>query len=253
MQRDWSNAKIMVPALTLTNANGTVDAGATRAYAEMAHGAWYHRFILSGSIGLGFQLTTSQREQTLETWLDCVPPARLMACAWNDDDIRIAERVGVTPMAVLQGFTSDEAALDWLQALPHGAFVYSHPAYTGVTFDAVLTRAGGSLVQLGGAKVSKVGLHDIGRMRRVLGEKFELYDGRSRHILKSIEAGATGVVVVPLNTLPSGVPPREDITRLQGWIDKAQESVDLESTVSKQAAHLVAVLQTNLRRHLGAS
>lgn len=54
----------------------------------------------------------------------------------------------------------------------------------------------------------------------------------------NVEAGATGVVVVPLATLPDDLPPRDDLNALQAVIDRGQAVVDAYDTVTAQADKL---------------
>jgi hypothetical protein len=133
--------------------------------------------------------------------------------------------------------------LEGLRCLPTGTLVYSHPQYTQTVFSPGLAekaRAAGVLPA--GAKVSKIGLDDVRALRSAVGPEFALFDGRCRHVRASVEAGATGVVAVPLATLPEDLPTREDLTALQAVIDRGQAMVDAYPDVTSQAEVLRKVL-----------
>lgn len=238
---------VMVPVLTMRNRDGRMDRGASAAYARRAAETWLDGFLVSGSIGLGSALSAAERRETLEVWLDHVPVWRLLACAWEAGEADEIRQLGVRPVAVLRGAEDDNAVLELLRSLPPESYLYSHPQYTSAVLSPVVVekaRAEGVLVA--GAKVSKVELDEVRALRSAAGAEFELFDGRCRDVRASVEAGATGVVAVPLATLPQDLPPREDVATLQAVIDRTQAVVDSEPDVIGQATALRKMLIESL-------
>jgi dihydrodipicolinate synthase/N-acetylneuraminate lyase len=233
----------MVPVLTLVDEWGQVDAGACSAYAQRASEGWLDLFLVSGSLGLGFALARETRRELVHTWLARVSASRLVACCWEAGEVEEVAALGVRPMVVLRGAEGDGAVLDALRELPGGCFVYSHPQYTPSTLTApVVEKARADGVLPVGAKVSKVELDEVRALRAAAGPGFELFDGRCRHVRASVEAGATGVVAVPLSTLPADLPPRDDLDGLQTVIDRGQAVVDRLPDLASQAAELRRIL-----------
>ncbi|GII26519.1 dihydrodipicolinate synthase family protein [Planosporangium mesophilum] len=237
--------RVMVPVLTLRNADGSVDHGACGAYAERAGGTWLDLFLVSGTIGGGETSTTEERRRVLEVWTERVSPERLLACVWTPDDLMHAAECGVRPIVVLRSHADATALGTFLAQLPAGAFVYSHPKYSPATFTptvAAVARQAGVLPA--GGKICKVSLDDVAQLRAATGEPFQLYDGRCRHVARSVAAGATGVVAVPLCTLPADLPDRDDAVPLQRTIDRTQSLIDarpgLQERVEMLTAQLVA-------------
>jgi dihydrodipicolinate synthase/N-acetylneuraminate lyase len=244
---DKVEPSIMVPALTPRNGNGEIDRKACLTYAEQASQTWIDLFMLAGSIGEGFALTSQQRAWVLETWLERVPAERLLACAWSIEDLSCIQRLGVRPVMVLKNLADQAEALQLLSSLPKGSFVYSHPRYTKTTLTpSVAEEARARNTLPAGAKLSKVSLDDISALRTATGDAFALYDGRSRHIQRSVAAGATGVVVVPLSILPEELPGRSELPALQDLINRIQEEIDSISSVSDQASMLLHRLYRQL-------
>ncbi|MER7002373.1 hypothetical protein ABT297_04900 [Dactylosporangium sp. NPDC000555] len=200
-------ARVMVPVLTLMNANGSVDEGACSAYAERAGATWLDLFLVSGTIGGGESSTPAVRRRVLELWAARVPKDRLLACVWTPDDLAHAADCGVRPIVVLRDLADAAAMHSVLTELPADAFVYSHPNYTPTTFTpAVAEAAKRAGVRPAGGKICKVSLDDVRDLRTATGDDFHLYDGRCRHVAESVWAGATGVVAVPLSTLLPDLP-----------------------------------------------
>src|SRR3954469_21507470 len=71
---------------------------------------------------------------------------------------------------------------------------------------------------------------------------FELYDGRCRHVLRSVQAGATGAVAVPLWILPADLPDRGDLVGVQHTIDRTQAEIDAAPNPAAQVALLTKAL-----------
>ncbi|MEV6932062.1 hypothetical protein AB0M46_47290 [Dactylosporangium sp. NPDC051485] len=184
-------ARVMVPVLTLMNANGSVDEGACSAYAERAGATWLDLFLVSGTIGGGESSTPTVRRRVLELWAARVPKDRLLACVWAPDDLAHAADCGVRPIVVLRDLADAAAMHSVLAELPADAFVYSHPNYTPTTFTpAVAETARRAGMQPAGGKICKVSLDDVRDLRAATGDGFQLYDGRCRHVAESVRAGA---------------------------------------------------------------
>ncbi len=234
---------IVAPALTMRDVAGRVDRVATTAYAQRARESWLDAFLVCGSLGLGPTLSVRSRREVLALWLDQVPAERVLGCAWNIAEVNQIRDAGARPVAVVRDAHDEDAVLRLLDQLPTNAFVYSHPQYTpAVLSPAVVEKARALGTLPAGAKVSKVGLEDVRALRDAAGSSFELYDGRCRHLRASVEAGATGVVAVPLSSLPHDLPPRDDLDALQAVIDRGQRVVDAHADVAGQAVALRAAL-----------
>ncbi|MGH8904752.1 MAG: hypothetical protein ACRDYA_24490 [Egibacteraceae bacterium] len=218
--------EVVVPALHFHASDGRLDMDATRRYAVRAVGTWVDRFIVSGSTTRGDLLASAQRAALLDLWLDVADDSRLLACAWCADDLAYAEHRGVVSLAVMRGLINRRAACGFFAGLPPNVYVYSHSVYSPTVLDAELAecaRAQGVLPK--GAKIAKIAIEEIGAVRKIVGANFSLWDGSSRHIRASLEAGASGVVATPLNALPAPFPDRS-VAALQLVIDKIQAKLD---------------------------
>jgi len=237
-------ARVAVPVLTLRNTNGRIDAVATREYAQRAVATWIDVFILCGTIGEGEQLDDAERRQVIETWSSVVPTERLVACAWQVNDFHYIDALDLKPMSVLQGFEDESALLRSLAELPPESYVYSHPKYSPVTFsDSIAHRARKNGSMPGGGKICKVSLAEVSALRKATGHTFALYDGRCRHVARSVDAGATGVIAVPLSYLPRELPDRDDAEALQRLIDQTQARIDSTPTLAGRMDLLTRLLR----------
>lgn len=217
---------VIVPALNLPASRTMVDLPASRSYAELAGKSWIDRFLLNGSTTRGDLLSAPKRAAVLDLWIDAVGSDRLLACCWEPGDITTAEERGVTPMAVLRDLHTQAAMLEFLANLPAAATIYSHPRF-GRPFDphtATAAREAGCLPA--GGKLAAITPSEIVKYRQGT-PTFEVWDGSSRRIRKSIAAGAHGVVATPLAALMAGpLPDRTDLDALQLTIDKVQTELD---------------------------
>lgn len=217
--------RLAIPALTFRNAEGGVDAKATAIYATRAASTWLSVFILNGTTTEGDTFTVAERAEVLDIWRGIADLGRLLACCWEAEDINAAVERGVRPLAVMRKLPDDDAALDFLGGLPNGAYVYSHPMHTPTTLDPGLIDRARSLGCLpAGAKISKIPAGTIPELRRAAGPAFDLWDGSSRQIIKSLRQGATGIVSTPLTTIPSEFP--ESDADLQAQVDRWQNRLD---------------------------
>jgi hypothetical protein len=111
-------------------------------------------------------------------------------------------------MAVLRQLDRP-SALEFLRQLPEGATVYSHPMFGGTTFDARLARdaqIAGALPA--GGKLAKITTDQVSSIHSAAGNLFRLWDGSSRRIAASLDAGAAGIVATPLSPFGENFPPR---------------------------------------------
>ncbi|MFR9774177.1 hypothetical protein [Nocardia sp. SC052] len=217
----WS--AVVVPAMHLVHPDGTLDLAATRHHATAAAAGWIDFFLINGSTTAGDELTSAERAAVLDAWLEAVDNRRLLACTWSSDDLATATDRHVTAMAVMKAATRS-AAEQFLQALPGGSTIYSHPMF-GYTFDAELaTWAKGAGHLPAGGKLAKIQLTEITAIRRAAAE-FATWDGSSRRIRESISAGAAGVVATPLAATLTDLPPR-NLALLQSSIDTVQAELD---------------------------
>jgi dihydrodipicolinate synthase/N-acetylneuraminate lyase len=240
-------AVVVVPVLTLLDNSGRIDRRACAAYAARARESWVDLFLVSGSLGGGSMLSRQARRDLLTVWLDEVGPARLVACGWEAGELEEIGELGVRPVAVLRELRDEVAVIKAFEKLPAGSFVYSHPQYTRATLTpAVAEKARADGFLPAGAKVSKVSLDEVRTLRAAAGPEFALFDGRCRHLAASVEAGATGVVAVPLSVIPADLPPRDDLDGVQAVIDRYQAVVDAEPDVAAQAAALTRILTADL-------
>lgn len=216
---------IVVPALAPRDDNGAIDHDALR-YAERAAATWVDYFILSGSTTRGQDLTPSQRAHILDLWLTVTQPRRLLACCWEPQDFDHAAQRGIAPMATMRNLNGINAALAFLRNLPAGAYIYSHPMFRGNVFDAALADAANRQGILpAGGKLAKITTPEIRGINRIAGEAFKLWDGSSRRIRTSLEAGAAGVVATPLCAFDTDLPAKE-ATLVQSVVDPVQADLD---------------------------
>ncbi|MGW5228672.1 hypothetical protein ACWEP5_27505 [Nocardia niigatensis] len=218
-----AKSSIVVPTMHLVHSDGTLDMAATRRHASEAAAGWVDFFLINGSTTAGGELTSTERTAILDIWLEAVGPNRLLACSWSTDDLATAADRHVRPMAVLQADTRSAAA-QFLESLPTGSTIYSHPMF-GSTFDAELASSARSAGHLPfGGKLAKISLAEITEIRQVAPE-FATWDGSSRRIRESIDAGAVGVVATPLAASLTDLPPRS-IVQIQRTVDAAQAKLD---------------------------
>lgn len=238
---------VVVPVLSLLDARGQVDRGASVAYAQRARETWLDGFLIAGSLGMGSRLPQGVRQVLLEVWMDNVPAERLLMCVWQRAEVERLAGTGVRPVLVLRDLGDDAAVLRALDGLPKDALVYSHPQYTSALLTpAVVDKARSEGTLPSGAKVSKVELDEVRALREAAGREFGLFDGRCRHIRASVAAGATGVVAVPLTVLPQDLPSRGNVDALQAVIDRGQAVVDAHGDVADQAETLCELLLATL-------
>jgi dihydrodipicolinate synthase/N-acetylneuraminate lyase len=218
--------EIVVPALAFRSASGELDLQATRVYAERAAGAWVDYFILSGSTTRGHEHTSAERAAVLDLWLDVTEAVRLLACCWDPEDLTNAADRGIAPIAVMRGLPGRVGALAFLEALPRGAYIYSHPMFGGAVFDAELARAADARgVAPAGGKLARVSAADITEIRAAVGDAFQLWDGSSRRIRASLEAGASGVVATPLCAFDQDLLSK-DVDPVQAVVSPVQDVLD---------------------------
>lgn len=216
---------VIVPALTPSGWPATGRAGLGE-YVRRAADTWIDAFLLSGSTTRGDLLSTTDRAELIDVWLQHLPPHRLIACCWHPDDVTAATARGVAPMVVMRGLPDRRAALEFLAELPAGGLVYSHPMYSPTVFDAELaTAARGAGVLPAGGKFAKVSLDQGAALRAATGSGFALWDGRCRHVAASAAAGAAGVIATPLSHLPKPFPSPE-LSHLQAALDGYQAALD---------------------------
>jgi dihydrodipicolinate synthase/N-acetylneuraminate lyase len=230
---------IVVPALTLRDHAGAIDHEATCQYAKRAAATWTDYFILSGSTAGGQDLTPGQRAGILDLWLDITEPGRLLACCWEPRDFDHAASRGIAPMATMRNLDGPAAALAFLRDLPAGAYIYSHPMFGGSVFDAELAAAASSAGVLpAGGKIAKITTPAITDVHRAAGDGFRLWDGSSRRILASLDAGAAGVVATPLCTFDTDLPPKQ-VHLIQAAVDPVQAHLDALADRPARAAELL--------------
>ncbi|MCU1646410.1 MAG: hypothetical protein JWN03_6685 [Nocardia sp.] len=218
-----AQSSIIVPAMHLVHPDGSLDLAATHRHAVSAAAGWVDCFLINGSTTAGSELTSAERTAVLDTWLNAVDPSRLLACAWSCDDVATAVDHDIRPMAVLQADTRP-AAEQLLRTLPAGSTIYSHPMF-GCTFDAELAAWARSADHLpSGGKLAKVSLTEIAEIRHAA-PTFETWDGSSRRIRQSIDAGAAGVVATPLAASLTELPPRS-LAQIQRTVDGVQAKLD---------------------------
>ena len=216
---------IIIPALTFRTAGGELDEATTTRYAESAAGTWLDYFILSGTTTEGDTFTVEERAQVLDIWLKTTETARLVACCWERGDIDAALERSIRPMAVMRGLRDEDEAIAFFRTLPAGTFVYSHPIHSPWTLDGPLLRRCRAENRLpAGAKISKVSV-DFLRQVHATANHFVLWDGSSRHLRESLEAGAGGVVATSLAALPRPFP-RADLTDLSIFLSSSQARLD---------------------------
>ena len=158
--------EVVIPALAFRTAENELDLGLTRAYAERAAGTWADRFILSGSTVLGDLLAPTERALILDMWSEVMERSRLVACCWCREDIEQAGQRKILPLVVMRDLHDRAQACSFFAELPEGAFVYSNPKFTPTALDPALAVDAEQRGLLpAGAKISKLAVGDIGRIR----------------------------------------------------------------------------------------
>lgn len=99
-----------------------------------------------------------------------------------------------------------------------------------------------------GAKIAKISVDEITAIRGVVGADFSLWDGSSRRIEASLDAGASGVVATPLSALPAPFPKRSVVT-LQLAIDKTQAKLDRQPSRAARLALLTELVRDGETPH----
>lgn len=233
--------ELVIPALAFRTADGRLDLGLTRTYADRAARTWTDRFILSGSTALGDLLTPAEHALILDVWAEVMDRSRLVACCWCAEDIEAATQRQILPLAVMRGLRYEAEMYSFFAGLPEGAFVYSNPNFTPTVLDASVAAAAVEREVLpAGAKISKIALDDIGPIRTSAGDGFLLWDGSSRHIGASLAAGASGIVATPLAVLPKPFPGRS-VEEVQAVVHSLYPQVDGAAS-RKDRMHLLARL-----------
>lgn len=218
--------EVIVPVLSFRDVHGRLDLDTTRRYAQRAAKTWIDRFLVSGSTTRGDLLTVAERAALLELWCDVAEPSRVLACAWREGDVVEADKRGLATMAVMHDLADADAALAFLAELPGGTYIYSHPMYTPAVFDAALANTARQRGVLpAGGKLAKLSLEQLRAIREAARAAFALWDGSSRHIAASMQAGASGIVATPLCTLPAPFPERY-VTAMQTTVDGIQTKLD---------------------------
>lgn len=228
---------VVVPAMNLLSEDG-LDLPATRRYAERAGRSSVDYFLLNGSTTQGHEMSIELRRAVIETWAGIVGASRIIACCWSRADLDTAARQQVVPMAVMDGLRDEAEVLTFLQTLPAGATIYSHPElFRGVRFTAEVARAAqeSGCLPFGG-KLAKIKPPEISAIHESADE-FRLWDGSSRHIEQSLQAGADGIVATPLTAVIAGPDDfrPEKARELQAAVDPIQAILDsLPDRVSRR-------------------
>lgn len=236
---------VVVPALNPTDEEGVVDLAAVRRYAANASRTWVDRILVNGSTTRGDRLTVRGREDILDRWLEEIDAGRLLACAWNPEDLLVAARRGVTPMAVMKGLTGPDTAVAFLRDLPAPATIYSHPMFGAAFTPELAKRASDQGFLPVGGKLAKVTLDELTQIRRDT-PNFEAWDGSSRRIYASLKAGASGIVATPLSLLLAEGLPAKRIGPLQAVIDPIQEALDELPDRPTRRSYLLERLSTRI-------
>ncbi|MFI2293214.1 hypothetical protein [Streptomyces niveus] len=206
-----------------------LDLPRTRRYADRAGRSSVDYFLLNGSTTQGRETSIELRCAVIETWAGIVGAGRIIACCWSPADVEAAVRQQVIPMVVMDGLRDEDQALTFLQSLPAGATIYSHPElFSGVTFTAGLARAAREAGCLpDGGKLAKIKPSEIATIHESAAG-FRLWDGSSRRIEQSLQAGADGVVATPLTAVIAGPDDfrSETTAELQAAVDPVQAALD---------------------------
>jgi len=245
--RDQWPPRIIVPVLTLKNRDGRLDIAANLAYAERASATWIQGFIIAGTIGAGDLESFEMRERILDIWLEKISPERLYGTAWGLSDCAWIGDRGASVLVVMRDLQGIPEALNFLKAIPRDYYIYSHPIYTPTTFTLdISARAIDAGVLPAGGKFCKISLANVASIRQVVGPSFNLYDGRCRHVARSIAAGATGVIAAPLAPLPELPTHAEGMAKLQELINVGQARMDADPERRSRLARLSAECRANL-------
>jgi hypothetical protein len=179
---------------------------------------------------MGDFLDTATRIQLLKLWRTFIPPQRLIACCWATEEIEETLSHGARPLVTLRNTHTTDSLMSLIASLPPRALVYSHPRYTNISFSARVAAACQERDILPwGCKLTKVDYDEITAIRRCTRESFRLWHGSGRNITRSVEHGASGVVVAPLAALPRTAG-RHSIPCLQQTVNDIQHLLDQQSS-----------------------
>lgn len=113
--------------------------------------------------------------------------------------------------------------------------------FGGSVFDAELAAAAaassaGTLPA--GGKIAKITRPALADVHRAAGDEFRLWDGSSRGIQESIDAGAAGVVATPLCAFTDRFPARQT-SLIQAAVDPVQADLDALPDRTARTAELM--------------
>lgn len=186
---------IVAAALTFFADSGELDLPTNEAYAhELARcGA---AVLLLGTAGEGATLTDSERLQLVRIHADSRPLNLTVVLPPSSAPRVVGAASAAAGLMHSPWPTNDVADLVGFHRATGGSWMlYSHPAQTALPLTCDLAER---LVHLkarpAGAKVSKETPGGIGKLRRIVGPDFLLWDGTDRHIADSVTAGADAAV-----------------------------------------------------------
>lgn len=179
-----------------------------------------HSIYICGSTGEGPSMTTAERRQVAEAWLDACPPHFTTIVQVGHTSLGDARelaahaaRHGADAISAVAPFYYPlglRELIDFLAELTAAApdlpFYYYHiPVLTGGGIDpvALLEQAGTRLPSLRGIKFTDTSLSQLAACQAVAGGAYDILFGRDEMLLPALAAGVRGAVGSTYNLAPA--------------------------------------------------
>jgi N-acetylneuraminate lyase len=192
--------------------DGSLNLDVIQQYAECLHQNGVVGAFVCGTTGEGLSLTTKERRQVIERWVEVAPTelAIIVHVGHNslDDSCNMAlhaQQVGARSIACMApSFFKPQGVLgmvEWCErvaaAAPSLPFYYYHiPSMTGFNMSVhdFLQIAGYRIPNLAGVKFTYEDLNDFEKCLKLDGGRFDILFGRDELLLSALRLGARGAV-----------------------------------------------------------
>jgi N-acetylneuraminate lyase len=181
-------------------------------YARWLHQQGVVGAFICGTTGEGISLTTSERQQVAQRWMDVAPAGLRVIVHVGHNSLgecralaAHAQEIGADSVACMAPFffkpDRAEVLVDWCASIASAApalpFYYYHiPSMTGVHVKVhdILRHAGNRIPNMVGVKFTFEDLEDFEQCLRFEGGRMEMLFGRDEMLLSALKLGARGAV-----------------------------------------------------------
>ncbi|MFO0013932.1 MAG: dihydrodipicolinate synthase family protein [Planctomycetota bacterium] len=203
---------LIAAPFTPLQSDGSLHLDAVQGYANVLARNGVIGAFVCGTTGEGLSLTTSERCQLAERWVQVAPTGLRVIVHVGHTSLKEAcqlaahaQSVGASSIACMAPCffkpAGVEGLIEWCQqvaqAAPDLAFYYYHiPSMTGFT-DRVgdfLEHVGTRIPNLVGVKFTYEDLDDFGRCLRFAGGRYDMLFGRDELLLSALSLGCRGAV-----------------------------------------------------------